>query len=225
MREAADDSGASPPPLRYNLRVLSDQTPALRASDAERDHTVALLRRHAVSGRLTLEEFAHRMDLAFAARTRPELDALRHDLPAEAQPPKRRRAKWLTGVVFGSIVRKGRWRLPRFALLGVLFGDADIDMRKAEIGGPVVTITALILFGNADFYVPTGVDVDLGGLAIFGHRGEHGEEVEPAPDAPLVRIHVFSLFGTSDVWHVPPDARGTYRELIKSMRARKELGA
>lgn len=211
--------------MRYNLRALSDQTPALRASDAERDQTVTLLRRHAVSGRLTLEEFAHRMDLAFAARTRPELEELTHDLPAEGQPRKRRRAKWLTGVVFGSTVRKGRWRLPRFALLGVLFGDADIDMRKAEIGGPAVTITALVLFGNADFYVPTGVDVDLGGLAVFGHRGEHGEEVEPPPDAPLVRIRVFSLFGTSDVWHVPPDTRGTYRELIKAARRRERLPA
>jgi Domain of unknown function (DUF1707) len=211
--------------LRYNPRALSDLTPAVRASDAERDQTVGLLRRHAVSGRLTLEEFAHRMDLAFAARTRPELEALTRDLPAEAQPRSRRRPKRFTGVVFGSVERKGRWRLPRFALLGVLFGDADIDMRKAEIGGPVVTITALILFGNADFYVPTGVDVDLGGLAVFGHRGEHGEDVEPAPDAPLVRIRVFSLFGTSDVWRVPPDTRGTYRELIKSVRKRERLDA
>jgi Domain of unknown function (DUF1707) len=213
---------------QYKLRTLSDETPALRASELERDQTVGVLRRHAISGRLTLEEFVHRIDLAFAARTRPELEALTHDLPAEtqeAQPRARRRPKRFTGVVFGSVERKGRWRLPRFALLGVLFGDADIDLRKAEIDRPVVTITALILFGNADFYVPTGVDVDLGGLVVFGHRGEHGEEVEPAPDAPLVRIRVFSLFGTSDVWHVPPDARGTYRELIKSMRKRKRLDA
>jgi Domain of unknown function (DUF1707) len=211
--------------LRYNPRALTDQSPAVRASDAERDQTVALLRRHVDSGRLTLEEFAHRMDLAFAARTRPELDALTHDLPAEEQPRKRRRAKWLTAVVFGSTERKGRWRLPRFAVLGVLFGDADIDLRKAEIGGPVVTITSFILFGNADFYVPTGVDVDLGGFTVFGHRGEHGEEAEPAPEAPLVRIRVFSLFGTSDVWHVPPDASGSYRELIKSLRRRNQLDA
>ena len=208
--------------MRYNLRALSDQTPALRASDAERDQTVALLRRHAVSGRLTLEEFAHRTDLAFAARTRPELEALTHDLPAEAQQRKRRRAKWLTGVVFGSIERKGRWRLPRFALLGVLFGDADIDLRNAEIGGPVVTITSFVLFGNADFYVPMGVDVDLGGLTVFGHRREHGDD-EPAPHAPLVRIRVFSLFGTSDVWRIPPETRGSYGELIKSTRARERL--
>ena len=109
-----------------------DELP-VRASDAERDQTVALLRRHSVSGRLTLEEFAHRMDLAFAARTRTELEALTDDLPAEGQPRRRRRAKWLTAVVFGSTERKGRWRLPRFALLGVLFGDAQASPFAASM--------------------------------------------------------------------------------------------
>ena len=199
---------------------MSDETPAVRASNLERDETVGLLRRHAIDGRLTLEEFAHRVDLAFDARTRPELEALTRDLPSDVQPRKRRRPKRFTGVAFGSVERKGRWRLPRFAALTVLFGDADIDLRKAEIGGPAVTINAFVLFGNADFYAPTGVDVDLGGLTVFGHRREHGEEAEPAPDAPLVRIRVFSLFGTSDVWRVAPETRGSFRELIKSVRER-----
>jgi Domain of unknown function (DUF1707) len=200
---------------------VSDETPAVRASDVEREQTVELLHRHTISGRLTLEEFAHRIDLAFEARTRPELEALTHDLPAEStalEPRKRRRPKRFTGVVFGSVERKGRWRLPRFAGLLVVFGDADLDLRAAEIGGPVVTITAFLLFGNADFYVPTGVDVDLGGLTVFGHRREHGVD-EPSPDAPLVRVRVFSLFGTSDVWRIAPETRGSYRQLIKSIRA------
>ena len=200
---------------------MSDETPAVRASDAEREHVAVVLRQHAISGRLTLEEFAHRLDLAFEARTRPELEALTRDLPAESvalEQRKRRRPKRFTGAVFASVERKGRWRLPRRAGLLVVFGDADIDLRKAEIGGPVVTITAFLLFGNADFYVPTGVDVDLGGLTVFGHRREHGVD-EPTPDAPLVRVRVFSLFGTSDVWRIAPETRGGYRELIKSIRA------
>lgn len=180
-----------------------------------------MLRQHTISGRLTLEEFAHRLDLAFEARTRPELEALTRDLPGDTaalEPRKRRRPKWFTGVVFASVERKGRWRLPRFAGLLVVFGDADIDLRTAEIGGPVVTITAFLLFGNADFYVPKGVEVDLGGITVFGHRREHGED-EPTPDAPLVRVRVFSLFGTSDVWRIAPETRGSYRKLIKSIRA------
>ena len=50
--------------------------PALRASDADRDRTVALLRDHAAEGRLTLEEFADRMERAYNARTHDELNEL-----------------------------------------------------------------------------------------------------------------------------------------------------
>ena len=207
---------------------MSDQTPAVRASDAEREQTAAVLRNHVVEGRLTLEEFAQRLDTVYEARTRPELEALTHDLPVAAPqslPESRRRPKRFTGVAFGSVERRGRWRVPRFAWLTVLFGDADIDFRSAEIHGQTVTVTAVILFGNADFYVPRNVDVDLGGFTIFGHRREHGDETVPPPEAPVVRIRVFSLFGTSDVWRIPHGLTGTYRELIQAIRKRKQLPA
>jgi hypothetical protein len=206
---------------------VTERTPAVRASDAEREQTVALLRAHVVEGRLTLEEFAQRLDSVYEARTRPGLDALTRDLPDDAQesPVRRRpRPKSLTGVAFGSVERRGRWRVPRFAGLAVLFGDADIDLRTAEIHGDTVTINALLLFGNVDFYVPRSVDVDLGGFTLFGHRREHGDDADPAPQAPLVRIRVYSLFGTSDVWRIPPGMSGSYRELIKSIRKRRQLG-
>jgi Domain of unknown function (DUF1707)/Cell wall-active antibiotics response 4TMS YvqF len=205
---------------------VSERTPAVRASDTEREQTVAVLRAHAVEGRLTLEEFAQRLDTVYQARTRPELEALTQDLPAasdEAAPPRGRRPKRFTGVAFGSVERRGRWRVPRFASLAVLFGDADIDLRTAEIDRQAVTISALVVFGNADFYVPKSVDVDLGGLTIFGHRREHGDDADPAPQAPLVRIRVYSLFGTSDVWRIPPGMSGSYRELIGSIRKRGRL--
>lgn len=207
---------------------LSDEPPAIRASDVEREQTVDALRLHAVNGRLTLEEFAHRVDLAYAARLRPELEALTVDLPGDSldlQQRTLRRPKRFTGVAFGSVERKGRWRLPRFAALAVVFGDADIDLRTAEIGGQVVTITTLLLFGNADFYVPRGVDVDVGGATVFGHRREHGDEVEPAVDAPLVRLRVYSIFGTSDVWRIAPETGGSFRDLIRSVQERKQLDA
>ena len=110
------------------------------------------------------------------------------------------------------------------ATLAVVFGDADLDLRTAEIEDSAVTITAFVLFGNADFYVPEGVEVDVGGLTLFGHRREHGEEVAPTPETPLIRIRVYSLFGTSDVWRVAADARGSFRDLIESVRARRQLG-
>ena len=57
------------------------ETPALRASDADRERAVVLLREHMVEGRLTLEEFADRMSTAYLARTTEELEHLSRDLP------------------------------------------------------------------------------------------------------------------------------------------------
>jgi uncharacterized protein DUF1707 len=57
----------------------------IRASDAERERTVAQLNQHHVDGRLTAEEFSDRVESALAARTRGELDALLTDLPAPVE--------------------------------------------------------------------------------------------------------------------------------------------
>ncbi len=55
--------------------------PRIRASDADRDRTAALLREHHAAGRLTADEFAERLDKAYAAKTLGELDELLSDLP------------------------------------------------------------------------------------------------------------------------------------------------
>lgn len=55
--------------------------PGTRASDADRDRTVAALRDHMVAGRLTPAEFDERLDRAYAAKTLAELDGLMADLP------------------------------------------------------------------------------------------------------------------------------------------------
>jgi hypothetical protein len=55
--------------------------PKIRASDADRDRTAALLREHHAAGRLTAEEFNERLDKTYAAKTMGELDELLADLP------------------------------------------------------------------------------------------------------------------------------------------------
>jgi hypothetical protein len=41
--------------------------PKIRASDADRDRTAALLREHLAAGRLTAEEYHERLDLAYGS--------------------------------------------------------------------------------------------------------------------------------------------------------------
>ena len=73
----------SPPsptaPRRSSEPEPSD--PALRASDAERESAVGLLRDHAAAGRIDTDELEQRIGAAYAARTRGELDELLADLP------------------------------------------------------------------------------------------------------------------------------------------------
>ena len=62
---------------------------AVRASDAEREQTVALLQRNFADGRLTQAELEERASAAYAARTRTQLRDLTADLPDTEQPPPR----------------------------------------------------------------------------------------------------------------------------------------
>ena len=64
--------------------------PALRASDAEREHHAELLREHAAQGRLTVDELDERLDQVYTARTLGELAPVVADLPAPAPAPARR---------------------------------------------------------------------------------------------------------------------------------------
>lgn len=65
----------------------------LRASDADREHTVVTLQAAFVQGRLAKDEFDARLGQALAARTHAELAVLRADIPAgvAAVPPPRKR--------------------------------------------------------------------------------------------------------------------------------------
>ena len=197
----------------------------VRASDAERERAALVLRDHAVAGRLTLEELSTRLEEAYAARTLAELERVTRELPDTPSPTIRRRPARLSGVLFGHVERKGRWRVARRSVSLVAWGDLDLDLRHAQIESGAVTLVVLVLFGNADVYVPEGVEVDVSGLTVFGHRHDWGRDVPGRPDAPLVRVRIFSLFGTADVWRVPHGVSGTFRELVQAVRARQELDA
>lgn len=65
-----------------------DTGPTVRASDAEREQTVALLQHNYADGRLTHAELEERAAAAYAAKTRAQLHDLTADLPAAQQPPQ-----------------------------------------------------------------------------------------------------------------------------------------
>jgi hypothetical protein len=186
-------------------------------SDLEREETVRSLRDELAAGRLTLEEFSERVDEAYGARTRGELQLVRRQLPElTAAAPPRRPAR-LAVALFGRFVRRGRLRLRRWLLAISVFGDLDLDLRQASVDHRRASVVVLALVGNADVYVPEGVDVDSRGVTLGGHVRDWGRDA-PKEGSPHIRVRVFTLFGTADVWRVPPGARGGYRQLIDAIR-------
>src|SRR3954469_18641318 len=69
----------------------SAPSPALRASDADRERIAAALRRHHVDGRLDTDELQGRLGACYAARTLGELEPLLADLPGAGRPAARAR--------------------------------------------------------------------------------------------------------------------------------------
>lgn len=175
--------------------------PALRASDAERERAVELLRRHLVDGRLTLEEFAERIGLAYEAKTRDELEELTRDLPAQAAAVPARRGKptrWIVSIMSGTH-RHGRFRLGAGTNVVTFMGGANIDLRQAELEEPEVSITVVSFMGGVNIVVPEGVDVDVTGFAFMGGKAFRPGKELPPPGAPVVRVRVFAFMGGASV--------------------------
>jgi hypothetical protein len=172
--------------------------PVVRASDAERERAVELLRRHSVDGRLTLEEFAARISLAYDAKTRQDLDELTRDLPEEppASAPVQRRepSRWIVSLL-GGTNRRGRFRLGSRTNVVAVAGGVNIDLRQAEIAAQEVTITIVCVMGGANIVVPEGVDVELTGLSFLGGKGYTPGEQPVPPGAPLIHVRGFAFMG------------------------------
>jgi hypothetical protein len=194
--------------------------PAVRASDADREQTIALLRDATAEGRLTLEEFSQRVEAVYAAKLQGELEPLTGDLPKAPATASGsgRRPRRFTISAFGGIDRKGRWRVGHRHLVVSIFGGSDLDFREASLEGGETTISVFDLFGGTDLYVPEGVEVDFSGFGIFGGSTEHGHDRPTRPGAPVLRVKAFSLFGGTDLWRIPAGAKGRRKELRRAAR-------
>jgi class 3 adenylate cyclase len=177
-----------------------------RVADADRDRTVTLLREHVVEGRLTLDEFSERVGLALEARTRGDLQGVMADLPqvsAEHLPvpstaPPRQKRRWHVAVMSGHST-KGRWRISGKTNAVAIMGGCDMDLRRAEIEGPEVEITAFAFWGGIDIIVPEGFDVELRGFSFMGGRDLKLRDVPIVRGSPRIVVRGFAIMGGIDV--------------------------
>jgi hypothetical protein len=181
----------------------------VRASDAEREATVARLRDAAGEGRLTLEELAERVEAADGARTRADLASLEADLPAASSPsrelapaPATRR---LYGILGGDTL-SGSVRLGRECRVINVMGGADLDLTDAVLTEGELTIRVFSLWGGSNIHVPDGVHVEHHGVGVLGWDKVEppAEGREPSPGAPVVRVRSVSIMGGTDIKRGPP---------------------
>jgi class 3 adenylate cyclase len=173
-----------------------------RVADADRDRTVTQLRENVVEGRLTLDEFSERVGLVLQARTRGDLDVVMADLPRTQQPEAgaspRKQRRWHVAVMSGHST-KGRWRISGKTNAVAVMGGCDMDLRRAEIEGPEVEITAVAFWGGIDIIVPEGFDVELRGFSFMGGRSLRLRDVPIVPGSPRIVVRGFAVMGGIDV--------------------------
>jgi hypothetical protein len=152
------------------------------------------------------------MERATQARTRPELDRLVADLPADvstgAATTVARRApgptSWHVSPI-GGLRIYGPWRMEQHVVVISLVGGTRLDLSQVQLAAPVVTLTKVSLVGGVRVFVPPGIRVEASGFSLVGGTRVQGGQ-EPGPGAPTVRIRAFSLVGGVRVRRGGPDA-------------------
>jgi uncharacterized membrane protein len=100
----ADNSAFRPRPRYGDPRLVAGAHAGMRASDADRDQLVEVLKTGFAEGRLSQDEYNLRMERAYTARTYGELGALVADLPRPAYPayqPRRANSLAVASLVCG----------------------------------------------------------------------------------------------------------------------------
>jgi hypothetical protein len=185
-----------------------------------------------------IDELDRRLDLAHAARTVAELDALIADLGLSTatstalvhagsfaiEDPSRPAEKRLR-VVMGSVERRGPWVVAREHTVRVFWGNAELDFREASIGPGVTTLRVRVIMGNVELVLPPQLSVDVDVSSFAGSVEErHRTPAEPDPSRPLLQVVGEVWFGNLEISTRLPgesarDARKRERRERKQRRA------
>jgi len=168
-------------------------SPDLRASDADRDRVIDVLRAATADGRLTADEFNQRMEAALSSRTFRELAPLTADLgtPSASRAPESAQADDVMRIDQrgGSVQRTGRWVVPRRLELHPSWCDVTIDFTDAVIRHDTLHVEMKMRGGSLILVVGPGIVVDADFLTT---RYTDVIIHPPAePDTPVrLRIHL-----------------------------------
>jgi hypothetical protein len=171
----------------------------VRASDAEREATVARLQAAVGEGRIDLDEFGRRASDAYAAVTTAELDGLLADLPSPASSVPAvgeivgERTSGAVASVFGDVRLTATTAVPDRA--STVFGDVRIDLRGLRTSAETVHLQLGTVFGDVEVIVSEGVAAEIEGWTVFGDRKTQLAPVPRLAGTPRVVVRGWTVFG------------------------------
>ncbi|MGV9644592.1 DUF1707 SHOCT-like domain-containing protein [Streptomyces sp. NPDC004822] len=176
----------------------TSSSPELRASHADRDRVVEVLRVAAGEGLLTAEELDERLETALSARTLSELAALTTDLPTMATTPDGT-ATAVTHVkdtirieqtFSGAVERTGRWVLPRRLELAVTWCDVTLDLTEAVITQDTLRIDLAMAGKTLTLITRPGIEVDIDALTLIHCKLRHHRTRTPPHTPTTLRVQL-----------------------------------
>jgi Domain of unknown function (DUF1707) len=176
-------------------------SPALRASDGDRDRVIEVLRAAVADGRLDLAEFDERLGAALAARTIGALAQLTADLiaapgsgsslmlPLAGTPAGSAAELLIINERHGSVRRDGRWTLPHRLVVRTAWCDVMLDLTRAVRSGPELIIEMRVSGGDLELILTPGMVVDANELAVRHSRLEISRDAgDNTPETLCVRL-------------------------------------
>jgi hypothetical protein len=198
-----------------HLPAESGPSPAVRASDRERDAVLQRVQEAFAEGRLDDTEFDQRMRAALTARTHADLDQLLADLPAAPEhrtAPAISRGPGRFAIALKSSVRRsGRWRVPDRYTTVVYKGSGWLDLRAAELSGPATTFLAVAYKSQVKILVPPGVRVEMTGFGVTQGADDDDPGYRLPMDAPVLHVRGIAYKGTVEITTRPPERPGLPR--------------
>ncbi|MDI3419136.1 DUF1707 SHOCT-like domain-containing protein [Streptomyces luteolus] len=183
-------------------------SPALRASHADRDRVVDVLRIAAGDGLLSADELDERLEVALSARTLGELAVLTADLPAvsgaAAAVAEPKDVVRIEQVFSGAVERTGRWVLPRRLELAVTWCDVTLDFTEAVITQDTVRIDVAMAGKSLTLITGPGIEVDVDGLTLVHCKLRRRRMRKPPGTPTRLRVELVGQKAHGNVVVRPP---------------------
>ena len=185
---------------------MTQPSPGIRISDADRERAAARLQQALAEGRITLSELEERLAVVYAARYAADLLPPFADLPGDdvvpVQPATPTPAAVGQPLVLrsgmGTLRRSGPWTVPSRIRVQSVMGSVILDFGDTAVP-PVVDVALELGAGSARLLLPDGASADVDGMVSGMGTVRSKVSSTPVPGRPHFRVHGRSAMGSVTV--------------------------